>query len=482
MSADVTLVPVDPIKVDHAVLRETGKLDTLYDHFREHGYLAPHPFAVLFPRMTDSEQAAMTASIRDNGIREPVAIFRGYMADGRGRCISAIQLGFPWEDVPKFEFEGDETSLLRYLFDQNVVRRHLNESQRAMIAAGLANMPQGARVDLAQICAMSQQQAADQLNVSRRLVQDAVKVLRDGVPELVNAVRSGILPVSEAVKVIDFTDPKQKEMVNASLQNNNPSKMFRMAIRNANIDAQHQNIIMNARRHALQRRVYHILVVDPPWVSDVSRAGSPFPRLTVEQLCEFRVDDGRLIRDVLAKDAIILIWVLDHYVDDLPTIREAWGGLTPRGFWVWPKPQFGVGHFDRPEHELVAVCTRGDFAPPQEHLRPSSLIRGPRHADRNGFDFASPHDSRHSSKPDRLQEKIERSYPQYFGPETIASPLALELFARNYRPRWAGQGFEYPGRPGVDSVDRADLEEIGKRPPSDLAVRSRQENEGANEQ
>jgi hypothetical protein len=42
---------------------------------------------------------------------------------------------------------------------------------------------------------------------------------------------------------------------------------------------------------------------------------------------------------------------------------------------------------------------------------------------------------------------IEHAYPQYFGDETVESPLALELFARTYRPRWDGQGYEYPGRP-----------------------------------
>ena len=64
----------------------------------------------------------------------------------------------------------------------------MNESQRAMVAAKLANMSQGARTDLAQICARSQEAAAEMLNVSRRTVQAATKVRDQGTPELIAAV------------------------------------------------------------------------------------------------------------------------------------------------------------------------------------------------------------------------------------------------------------------------------------------------------
>lgn len=58
------------------------------------------------------------------------------------------------------------------MIDKNLHRRHLNESQRAMIAARLANLKDGQRADYtagSQICEpVTQQQAADMLNVSKR--------------------------------------------------------------------------------------------------------------------------------------------------------------------------------------------------------------------------------------------------------------------------------------------------------------------------
>ena len=57
-----------------------------------------------------------------------------------------------------------------------------------MVAARLATMKQGARTDFAQICAKSQREAADRLNVSRRLVQYADDLQDKGVLEWQNAV------------------------------------------------------------------------------------------------------------------------------------------------------------------------------------------------------------------------------------------------------------------------------------------------------
>jgi hypothetical protein len=57
-----------------------------------------------------------------------------------------------------------------------------------MVAARLANMKQGARTDLSQICEMSQQQAAKMLNVGKRTVEHGRAVLDDGIPELAPAV------------------------------------------------------------------------------------------------------------------------------------------------------------------------------------------------------------------------------------------------------------------------------------------------------
>jgi hypothetical protein len=61
----------------------------------------------------------------------------------------------------------------------NLRRRHLDESQRGMCSARLATMRQGSRTDLtpsANLPEVSQQYAAQLLNVSERTLRDAKKV------------------------------------------------------------------------------------------------------------------------------------------------------------------------------------------------------------------------------------------------------------------------------------------------------------------
>jgi hypothetical protein len=358
-------------------------------HFADFGYPAPHRFALLFPRLTASAQAALTKSIRLNkGIRDPITMFNGQIADGISRCLSTIELGLRWGQLHTTKFEGDEAVLLQFVIDKNLSRGHLNPSQLAMVAARMANMRQGARTDLAQICAMSQQEAADRVNVSRRLVQDAVKVIKEGVPALQAAVDSGILTVTAAVTVLNLAPNKQRAMVDLSLTKRRPDKAFAKAVRAEENESRHGEIIAKARRHGLSGKRYLIGVADIPWPGRISRGGkSPYPRLSIEEVCAFRLDDGRLVRDAMADDSILLFWCIDSVIVTGVVLRilEAWGGFEFKYLMPWPTIEIGLGQHARLQHQVALLCVRGNFPTPLEALRPSTLIVGPPLIGGNGF-------------------------------------------------------------------------------------------------
>ena len=84
-----------------------------------------------------------------------------------------------------------------------------------MVAAKLANMRQGERTDPdAQICAsVTQDTAAEMLNVSRRTVQNAKRVAEDATPELVQAVERGAVSVSAAAEGAALPTPEPIKIV-----------------------------------------------------------------------------------------------------------------------------------------------------------------------------------------------------------------------------------------------------------------------------
>ena len=85
-----------------------------------------------------------------------------------------------------------------------------------MVAAKLANMRQGERVDLepsANLQKVSQSGAADLLNVSTRAVASAAKVRNEGTLELINAVERGVLPVSSAAQIASAPATAQHALI-----------------------------------------------------------------------------------------------------------------------------------------------------------------------------------------------------------------------------------------------------------------------------
>jgi hypothetical protein len=184
--------------------------------------LEVHPYATLFPLMEGDELSALASDIAKNGLQMPIVLLDNQILDGRNRHAACIEAGIK----PAFElYRGDDP--LGYVLSLNLHRRHLTESQRGMIASGLATMSQGARTDIAQICAMSQTQAAARLNVSRRTVQHATVVRERGIPELGRRVERGEINISLAAKVARM--PEEQQTAVAVL----PAGALRVTVKNA---------------------------------------------------------------------------------------------------------------------------------------------------------------------------------------------------------------------------------------------------------
>jgi hypothetical protein len=129
--------------------------------------------------------------------------------DGRNRYMAARQLGI---EYPLTEYEGSDP--LGYVISLNLKRRHLSESQRAMVAAKLANMPDGGdRSKQHSANLHSASEAAAMLNVSERTVKTAKQVQEHGAPELQHAVESGQVSVSAAADIATKPKEEQREIV-----------------------------------------------------------------------------------------------------------------------------------------------------------------------------------------------------------------------------------------------------------------------------
>jgi ParB-like chromosome segregation protein Spo0J len=161
-----------------------------------------HPLANVFPLLKGCQFDELVGDIRLNGLNQPIVLFDGAVLDGRNRLRACVVAGVPHRTVT---FDGPDP--IAHVVSVNLRRRHLSTSQRAMVAAELADMRQGARNDLAPNGATSQANAAGLLNVSRRSVQRAVALRENGDSALVELVKSGEMTASAAAAALAKLPP-----------------------------------------------------------------------------------------------------------------------------------------------------------------------------------------------------------------------------------------------------------------------------------
>lgn len=383
-----------------------------------------HDYANIFPMLHGEALDALREDIRIHGVREPVVFLDGAILDGRNRYQCARDLG---AEYPRVEYEGDDP--LGYAISRNLHRRHLSESQRASVAAKLANMPRGRPSEKGAnlpLCAESEAapvtvaRAAEMLNVSERSVKSARKVQERGAPELVAAVDAGEVSVSAAADIADRPREVQAEIVaKGEREILAAAKAIRAEKAATSRAVRLDNLaeISRGNRDLATDVKYPIIYADPPWryenppIGATSRAiENHYPTMTLAEICALPV--GELATD----DALLYLWATAPKLAECFEVIRAWG-FEYRTNMVWDKEKIGMGYHARNQHELLLICKRGNIPPPAAGTQPSSVYREPRGA--------------HSAKPTFFHEMIEAAYPQL---------PRIELFCRSPRDGWAVWG------------------------------------------
>ena len=356
-----------------------------------------HPLAEVFPLMEGQSFLDLVANISSYGLIEPITLYEGMILDGRNRYRACLEANA----VLDFDqYAGDDP--MAFVLSKNLQRRHLNESQRAMVAARIATMRQGERTDLGQSCTMSQPEAADALNISTRSVKSAKATLDNGTPKLIAAVEQGEIPVSQAA-AISKLEPEEQQMV---LEQVAAGVSPREARRRAK---------QPPAQVSLPPGEYNVLLADPPWKYDFSETTT---REIENQYPTMSLGDIMALAIPAAENSVLFLWATAPKLKEALAVIDAWN-FTYKTHAVWDKELIGMGYWVRGQHELLLIATKGHFSPPEPANRPSSVIRQTR--------------TGHSEKPDLVYSLIERMFPhgQY-----------LELFARNTRENWASWGNE----------------------------------------
>lgn len=175
----------------------------------EPAQLAVHAVAAAFPIMDSESLSALAEDIKEHGLLAAVMVDGdGQVLDGRCRLKACEIAGVE----PHYQTYGGNDPV-GFIISANLKRRHMNESQRALVASRIATLSHGGdrRSDQAanlHLDIPKASVAAALLNVSERSLAYAAAVRKHGTAEIINDVETGKITVSAAAQKVK--PPKQK--------------------------------------------------------------------------------------------------------------------------------------------------------------------------------------------------------------------------------------------------------------------------------
>jgi len=369
-----------------------------------------HELANLFPLMDESQYSDLVADIKENGLIESIILYEGKILDGRNRynaCNDAVV-------EPNFvEYEGEDA--LSYVISLNLNRRHLNESQRAMIGARLANMKHGGdrkNQESNWSFDVSNKDASEKLNVGLGSIKRAKQVQKEGIEDLQKSVEAGKVSVSAASDIATLDKAEQEvvvakgedEILKMAKEIRAKKSEVRKSERIADIIKQTEdikNLDINFDKS------YSCIVIDPPWGYGTEydpngrRAANPYPEMTLEQIKDIKLP--------ATNDCVLWLWTTHKFMRHSFDIIDTWG-FRDVSILTWKKDRIGLGSWLRSQSEFCIMCVKG--SPVVNLSNQSTIIEGKLRE--------------HSRKPDAFYSMVD----------SLCVGTKLDYFSREQRNDW----------------------------------------------
>ena len=373
-----------------------------------------HDLCKLFPPMPEDQFNSLIDSIRDHGQLTPIVLHEGKILDGRHRHKACINLGI--EPLVE-EYAGDDA--LGYVIALNLSRRHLDESQRAMIGGRLATLKVGDKTPkskggaIAPASGLTNEQAAKRMTVSSDSVKRARKVLDKGTQELADAVDSGQIAVSVAAKIAEM-EPEQQAQIIADPKPEQAIKKIARQEKEQELAERTITQTMNS-----EGKLYGVIYADPPWKFE-TRSENGMDRSADNHYPTMSMFDMLTLDVPAADDCVMFMWATVPMMPEALDLLDSWG-FEYKSHIVWIKDRIGTGYWTRNKHELLLIGTKGKVPAPAMGSQPPSVIELPL--------------GKHSEKPELFVDMIMTLYP---------TTPKLEMFARIGRVGWDVIGNEAP--------------------------------------
>lgn len=340
-------------------------------------------FQDLVPPLQQEEYDLLEKSILEEGCRDALVIWNGFVIDGHNRYRICSKHGIEFDVVEK-EFDGREDTKA-WIITNQFARRNLSPYQRCELALELE--------DIYKEKAKEKQKEHGGTAPGKTLNQKSDEVNTNKELSKIAGVSHDTMSKAKKIKKETPENIKQK------------LRQGDLTINKAFTYLKRQEVQEKAKTVEPPKGKYRIIYADPPWNYGDKRDGKTtgaedhYPSMTINELCNLP------ITKITDDNAVLFLWVTSPLLEECFEVIKAWGFKYKTSF-IWDKVKHNMGHYNSVRHELLLVCTKGSCLPDNRKL----------------FDSVqSIEKTEHSKKPEKFRNIIDTIYT--YGKK-------LELFAR----------------------------------------------------
>jgi N6-adenosine-specific RNA methylase IME4 len=365
-------------------------------------------FKKLIPPLSKEEFAQLETNCLDEGIREAIVTWQGFIIDGHNRYEIAQRWGLEFKTESKhFESESD---VKVWMINNQFGRRNLQNYQRGILVLELksvyseiAKETKSEKIsnfrqtgEITQTFGESKNnetnvKIANIANLSHETIRKVEKIQAKATPEIKEQLSKGELSINQV-----YQDIRKDE-----------KKAERIEVIEQQIEDIEKGLLPKLEG------LFDVISVDPPWPYEGEsknitsfdavgrRVANPYPEISIEQIKNINLP--------LMENAVVLLWTTHKFLPDAFEILKKWG-LDYKATLVWNKEKIGMGAWFRMQCEFCLVGIKGK--PYWQNTSYRDILNESRRE--------------HSRKPDTFFEMIE----------SVTLGRRLEYFSREKRNGW----------------------------------------------
>jgi N6-adenosine-specific RNA methylase IME4 len=379
-------------------------------------------FKKLIPPLTAEEFKQLETNCIEEGIRDAIVTWQGFVIDGHNRYKIATDWQLSFKTIEK-AFDSEE-AVKEWMIINQFGRRNLSNYDRAKLGleledifskkakanlklAGQSYSPKEGFQKSEKVTTLFEEpiekkpieikpvntvkEVAKIANVSHDTIAKVKVIEQKAAPEVKEKLSTGEISINQAYQDIKKEEKKEQRV--------NEIKQQIEAIESGEMPE--------------LKGLFDIISFDPPWPYEGEskeittydpngrRVANPYPEMSIEQIKQIEVPSS--------DNSVVFLWTTHKFLNDAFDILKTWG-FQYKGTLVWDKEKMGMGAWLRMQCEFCLIGIKGK--PYWDNTKYRDIIRESRRE--------------HSRKPDSFFEMVEN----------ITLGRKLEYFSREKRNGW----------------------------------------------